>query len=270
MCRFQNRLILGMIVSLLSACAGCHIPKDFSFPWSKPAPHRWHQATASTEVPPPLTGKQKTDLQIAMAVAAERQGRLDEAKKIYQDLIKTTPKRIELYHRLALLHSRQGECNAAEPYYLQGLQLDPTHAALHCDLGYNYYLQERWPEAEASLRHAIALDNDLSRAHNNLGLLLARTGRESEAMRQFAMGGATPAEASANLALAMVMDGRVEQAEAAYRYALQINPSLQTAREGLATLQSLSAHRMASHVAPIQRPAPRLHGGPYDHSGFGR
>jgi Tfp pilus assembly protein PilF len=270
MCRFRNRLTVGMIVSLLTVCTGCQLPRDLSFPWSKPAPNRWHQAAAPAELPPALTEKQKIDLQIALAVAAERQGRLEEAKKTYQGLIKTAPQRTELYHRLALLHSRQGECNLAESYYLQGLTLDPAHAELHCDLGYNYYLQERWTEAEASLRRAIALDNDLARAHNNLGLLLARTGRESEAMHQFAMAGAMPAEASVNLALAMIMDGRVEQAEAAYRYALRVNPSLQTAREGLATLQSFSAHQVASHAAPIHRSAPRPYGGPYDNSGFHR
>lgn len=268
MCRFRNGLMLGMIASLLTACTGCQIPKDFSWPWSKPAPNRWQQTAA--EIPPPLTAKQKTDLQVALAVAAERQGRSEEAKKTYLDLIKTEPKRAELYHRLALLHSRQGECNAAEPYYLQGLNLDPNHAGLHGDLGYNYYLQERWVEAEASLRRAVDLDPGLSRAHNNLGLLLARTGREHEAMRQFAMGGATPAEAAANLALAMVLDGRVEQAEAAYRYALQINPSLETARHGLTTLQSLSTHQMASHTAPIHRPAPSHPWRPHGDANFRR
>jgi Tfp pilus assembly protein PilF len=100
------------------------------------------------------------------------------------------------------------------------------------------------------------LDSGLSRAHNNLGLLLARTEREAEAMQAFAMAGASPAEASANLAFAMALDGRVEQAIATYRQALQFDPNLKTAREGLAALESLSTHRLTTHVAPAQTTPP--------------
>jgi Tfp pilus assembly protein PilF len=185
---------------------------------------------------------------MALAISAERRGRTDEAKMIYDEIIKATPKRTDAHHRLALLHSRQGECEAAEEHYRNATQLEPGNAHLHCDRGYNYYLQEKWPEAEASFRRAIELDGELSRAHNNLGMLLARTGREAEAMQHFAKGGCDRAQASANLALAMAMEGRVEEAQQEYQRALEHNPKLEVARDMLASLQALPVNRQAGYV----------------------
>lgn len=247
------------MAGLLSACAGCQVPTWSSsswFPWSKPARPGLTQTTVPSDIPVTVSPEQKVNMRIALAISAERQGRLEEAKKIYQELLKTKPERVEVYHRLGLLHSRQGECQAAENYYHKGLKIDAANAQLHCDLGYNYYLQQNWSAAEASLRQAIALDADLFRARNNLGLLLARSGREAEAMREFASAGADPAQASSNLAFAMALDGRVEHAQAVYRQALEINPNLKAAQEGLATLDSLSADRLADRAAPPPPPAP--------------
>jgi protein O-GlcNAc transferase len=206
------------------------------------------QASLPSDVPAPLGPEQKAEIQMALAMSAERQGRTDEAKKIYHEVIKAAPKRADVYHRLALLHSRQGECVAAEEHYLKAVQLEPGNAQWHGDRGYNYYLQEKWPEAEASLRRAIELDGELLRARNNLGMLLARTGREAEAMQQFTKGGCDRAQASANLALAMAMEGRIEEAQQEYQRALEHNPKLQGARDMLASLQSLPVNRPAGYV----------------------
>jgi Tfp pilus assembly protein PilF len=251
--RVRSRCAWWIAVGLLVGISGCQAPSGSSrswFPWSKPPRAGVAQTSVPSDIPAPLRPEQKADIQLALAISAERQGRTDEAKKGYLEVVRVLPKRADVHHRLALLYSRKGECQAAEPYFQKAIQLDSKNAELHCDLGYNHYLQKRWPEAEASFRQAIALDGSLSRARNNLGLLLARTGREPEAMREFAMAGCDRAQASANLGLALMLEGRAEHAHAEYRRALEFNPNLKAAQDGLANLDSLAANRAASHVAP--------------------
>lgn len=231
-------------IVLLVSLSGCQMPSEmsgFRFPWSKTASFRQRLTPSATAETPPLTTEQKAEIQVAMARGLERQGRTDEAKKVYQEVIKVAPRQADAHHFLALLHDRQGECEVAEGYYRAAVELGPERADVHCDLGYSYYLQERWPEAESELRRAVALDPDLRRAHNNLGLLLARTGRDAEAMHAFAKAGCSEAEAHANLALAFSLAGRWADAQANFERALQIDPQLQTARNGLTSLQSLAA-----------------------------
>jgi len=63
--------------------------------------------------------------------------------------------------------------------------LAPSDAAAHNDLGYVYYRLGREEEAEASYRRALECDPLLAGAHNNLGALLADFGQVSEAAGHF-------------------------------------------------------------------------------------
>lgn len=240
-------------ILLLVPLAGCQAPggmSGFRFPWSQGAAGQRGTPLASVETPP-LTAEQKAEIQVAMARGLERQGRTDEAKKVYQEVLKVAPRQADAHHFLALLHDRKGECEVAEGHYRNALELVPDRADVHCDLGYSYYLQERWPEAENELRQAVSLDPDLRRAHNNLGLLFARTGRDAEAMNAFAKAGCSEAEAHANLALAFSLAGRWADARANFERALQIDPQLQTARDGLNSLQSLAAKHSGEAQPPV-------------------
>jgi Tfp pilus assembly protein PilF len=239
------------LAGILSAVCGCQQtgPKSwFRWPWSK---------TAKTEKPSPsllssvqhqdLSGAQKADMQIVLARGMERQGRFEEARDMYLKALKADPDRADAYHRLGILHIQLGDTRTAESYYRQAVQRDGENAELHCDMGYGYYLQQRWDEAEACLRHAISLAPGLHRAHNNLGLVLARQGRKGEAFEEFARAGCNRAEAHANLGYALALSERWDEARWEYQRALEANPNLATAREGLNSLRSLTARRPAGH-----------------------
>ena len=262
-----KRYRLIFLVCLAAGLSGCQqFPgtSRFQFPWSKPASLAHRPAPPALPPTEPLKPEQKAEIQLAFAHGLELQGRTDEAKKIYLEVAKTSPRRADVHHRLALLHDRNGECQSAERYYQQAIRLAPNSAEMHGDLGYSYYLQQRWPEAEEHLRRAVALDPNLRRAHNNLGLLLARTGREAEAFDQFARAGCSEAEANSNLAFVLSLAERWDEARWHYRRALDIDPSLRPARDGLASLDSLAARHAAgtphpSEMAPVYDVAPVSH-----------
>jgi Flp pilus assembly protein TadD len=92
-----------------------------------------------------------------------------------------------------------------------------------------------------SLRRAIDLDPGNQRAHNNLGLTLARSGRAEEALAEFRRAGCNVAGAQTNLALTLTLEGSWEEARAHYHQALALDPTSSAAKKGLQDLDSLVA-----------------------------
>jgi Tfp pilus assembly protein PilF len=188
-----------------------------------------------------VTPEQKADVKIALARSLEMKGRSDEAAQAYLDAVRTDDTRSDAYHRLAVLHDMKGDCEASQEFYHAALKRDPENAELLCDYGYSCYLQSRWKEAEKHLRRALALKPNLTRAHNNYGLLLARTNRPDQALGEFARAGCSSAQARANLAFALMLEKRWDEAQRQFAMALADDPDLEAARHGLDTLHAVNS-----------------------------
>src|SRR5262249_45181445 len=186
-----------------------------------------------------LSASQAADVQVALGRTLERRGEEEQARAAYAEAVKQDPKRADALVRLAVLSDRQGHFQESEQLYRRALAACPTDADLYCNRGYSLYLQQRWEEAEQSLRQAIALRPDHLRAHNNLGEVLARTGRQAEALEEFHRAGCSPADAHANLALGLMLAGDWPEARQHYERALAANPSAPSARKGLKALTAL-------------------------------
>jgi type IV pilus assembly protein PilF len=79
-----------------------------------------------------------------------------------------------------------GRAQDAMKSYDEALKYDPDLAEAHLGKGVVYELAfGKLDEAEAEYRKAILLKPTLAEAHNNLGQLLARTGRLEEAVKEF-------------------------------------------------------------------------------------
>jgi type IV pilus biogenesis/stability protein PilW len=92
----------------------------------------------------------------------------------------------EIHHDLAVEALKAGRPQDAMREYDTALKLDPDLPQAH--LGRGLVLEHgfgRTGEAEAEYRRAIASKPAYSDAHNNLGQLLARTGRYEEAIKHF-------------------------------------------------------------------------------------
>src|SRR5262245_22619773 len=149
----------------------------------------------SRETPPRLKPNQVADVQMALGRSAEQRGDLAQAAAFYQQTLKQDLDRADAWHRLAVVHDRQGKFRESAEMYRKALAARPGDPAVFCDIGYSCYLQGRFAEATMNLRQAIVLQPDNSRAHNNLGLVLARCGQEVEALAEFRKGGCNEADA---------------------------------------------------------------------------
>ncbi len=182
---------------------------------------------------PRVTKRESADIHVALGRSMEEQGRPEEARAPYLQALKEDPKRADAELRLAILDDLRGDQAGADRHFDRALTLKPKDPEILCDRGYSFYLRRRWPDAEASLKRALAVDPAHPRSHTNLGLVLARRGEGPAALAEFARAGCDPADARSNLALVMALEGRLEESRKEYALALSTKPASSRAKEGL-------------------------------------
>ena len=143
------------------------------------------------------------DAHIPRALQLHQAGRVDEAERIYRDVLAAMPGHAIASHYLGMAAWHRGDV----------------------------------AEGERLMRASIAADASIADFHNNLGLLLRDTGRAAEALDCFARTLATdPAwiEAYSNRGLALESLGRFDEAVAEYRRALAAAPQFAVVHQNLA------------------------------------
>jgi Flp pilus assembly protein TadD len=132
-----------------------------------------------------------------------------------------------------------GRFSQAEAHYKKALKLDPHNAKIWNDAGYSYYLQGRWADAEGALRTAARKAPDDMRIKTNLGLTLAAFGRTEEALELLSQYSGD-AVGHANLGYLLAATGQNDLARREYEKALAIRPNLDQARRALDQLARAS------------------------------
>jgi Tfp pilus assembly protein PilF len=110
-----------------------------------------------------------------------------------------------------------------------------NHApAAYNDLAFCYELAGQIDKAEETYRAGIARVPQDTSCRVNYGLMLARQNRLDDAAAQLRMV-LKPAEVAYNLGSVFEQQGKMEQAKAYYRKALELDPNLRDARAKLGT-----------------------------------
>jgi Tfp pilus assembly protein PilF len=95
------------------------------------------------------------------------------------------------------------------------------------------------------LRHALQLNPGHARAHNNLGLVLARLGQNDEAMAEFKKGGCTSADAHINVAYCNLLAGNAQVSRQHLEIALKLEPDSAPAKKALQDFTILLARQQS-------------------------
>ena len=134
--------------------------------------------------------------------------------------------------------------------FQEAARLDPTAPLYHNTLGvvYLHYLSKPI-EAQAEFQRAIDLDPSYAEPLTNLGVTLAQQGRWEDAIAAYRKAillpiYPTPEVAYANLGWALLESGKPRESIPEFEAALQLNPELKAAADGLRQAQAqLSGQR---------------------------
>jgi Flp pilus assembly protein TadD len=198
-----------------------------------------------TEFHKTATERQRFQVHLDFGRIFETQGNFEAAVLEYRDALTVaeTRGRGELkaadeaiaHRRMGGALDRLGRFAVGEVHYKKAIKISPKDPRIWNDIGYSYYLQSRWPEAEAALRTAAKLAPDDERIKTNLGLTLAAAGRTEEALPLLSrtVGDAT---GHMNLGYSLAATGQLDLARQQYETALAMQPDLSLARRAISQL----------------------------------
>jgi len=119
-----------------------------------------------------------------LAIARAASGQMQEAVVHYKEALRIRPGFLQAESNLRFLLAGMGDSSDLGLYY-DALRLNPNNDGAHNNLGIALARQGRNQEAEEHLRRATAIAPANAEAHNNLGLVLARQGRHREAVVEY-------------------------------------------------------------------------------------
>jgi len=169
-------------------------------------------------------------------------GRHDEAVREARSAIKTNGNNVDAYNNLGLVYLEQGKLELAQFIYQRALSAIPdadSNALVHANLGRVYLAQGKIALAEKKFQDALLKDNDLVVAMMFLGQLYTQnrnwegTIAVLERARELERDNAA---IRVNLGIGYRGLGRMEESEASYKKALELDESLIETHLNLALL----------------------------------
>jgi predicted TPR repeat methyltransferase len=165
----------------------------------------------------------------AMALGRQHQdaGRLDEAERLFRQVLATDPAEENAKYRLAVISQLQGRNAEAIALYRELLQVKPDAAQVHNNLALALVAAGQLQEAAASYAEAIRLRPDFAEAFNNLGNLQTTLGNADAAIAAYRRAVALKPQYAAawiNLGRAHLARSEWDKAVRCFREALALQP----------------------------------------------
>lgn len=164
---------------------------------------------------------------LQQAVALHQKGRLDDARRLYREVLALAPRQFDALHLLGVIARQQGDAAGAVELIEAAIAVNPAQANAHCNLGAALQDLGRGEAALASYDAALRLHPHYAMAWANRGNALRRLGRPREAVesyeRALALQPRYP-EAACNRAVALLELGEPQAALASAEHALDGQP----------------------------------------------
>ena len=169
-------------------------------------------------------------------------GRHDEAIREARSAIKTNGNNVDAYNNLGLVYLDQGKLELAQFIYQRALSAIPAadaNALIHANLGRVYLAQDKVALAEKKFQDALLKDNDLVVAMMFLGQLYTQNRNWEGTIAVLERARELEPENAAirvNLGIGYRGLGRMDESEASYKRALELDASLVETHLNLALL----------------------------------
>ncbi len=164
------------------------------------------------------------DALLNRAYGAFRNGKLDEARQLYLDMLGKDAQNSDALLGLAAIAQQRGEDRSAAQYYLRVLNLDPRNAVANAGMS----ALSNNENYESRLKNLLREQGDSAALHLALGNLYAEQSRWSEAQQAYFNAytfDAKNADLAFNLAVSLDHLGQGKSAAQYYQQALQLNQS---------------------------------------------
>lgn len=123
--------------------------------------------------------------QLQQAVQLHQQGRLEQARDLYRQVLALQPDQFDALHLLGVIERQQGDPRRAAELIEAALHVDPNQARAHCNLGAALQDLGQPERALASYDAALRLDPQYALAWDNRGNTLRRLGRAVDALASY-------------------------------------------------------------------------------------
>jgi tetratricopeptide (TPR) repeat protein len=119
---------------------------------------------------------------LARAAEHQKEGRTEEAEKLYRRVLHANPRNVDALRLLASIAAAAGHAEDAEAMLQEAIRLAPDYLLALIDLGQLYKEQDRYAEAIACFDRIIALDPSQVQSHFLRAAALARASFTPEAV----------------------------------------------------------------------------------------
>jgi len=119
------------------------------------------------------------------AVALHRQGRLAQARAIYEEILRIEPRHFDALHLSGVIAIQTGDSRLAVELIDKAIKIQSQHAEAHCNRGSALEALQQWEEALRSYDRAIAINPNYADAHFNRGNVLQKVQRLDDALTSF-------------------------------------------------------------------------------------
>ena len=179
-----------------------------------------------------------TEMQLRRGIALHQRGYLDQAARIYDEVLAADPQQPDALHLLGAVDAQRGRYEPAIERIRAAIALAPRQAQYWNNLGIALQGKGEIAEAEAAYQRSLELDPDSPDALNNLGNVYARQGRLEEALASYQAAlvrGPKHPDALCNVGLLLRDLGRHQDSLMAFQRAVRLAPHFADAHLHYAT-----------------------------------
>jgi predicted O-linked N-acetylglucosamine transferase (SPINDLY family) len=169
-------------------------------------------------------------------------GNLEEARLIYEQLLKKDQNNFELINLLGVISLQQKKYDDAIIQISKAISINSNHQALYNNLGVAYKEMENYEDAIKNFKKAIKIKSNYAEAYNNLGIIFKKKNQYEEAYNNYKTAiklNPNYAEAYNNLGLLYGDSKRYEESIINFSKAIELNNNYIDAYKNRANIYSL-------------------------------
>ena len=176
------------------------------------------------------------DQLLQQGITAHKEGKLEEAKRLYMNILKINPLQLDANYNMGIILISLNKSADALPFFKTAIKINPNFTKAYFNSGIILNELGKLDEAETSYKKVIEIKPDYAEAYNNLAIALKILGKLEEAETNYKKAIELKpdfAEAHFNLGVTLKDLGRLDEAEASYRKAIEIKPDYIEAHNNL-------------------------------------